>query len=691
MRIRTAVGAGVLAALWVLAGALQAVAQEWPPVTEDEKALKECPQQPGAPAVFLYREKTTNDDKDTIAYYCRLKILTPAGKERANIEIPVLAGHTKLADLKARVVHPDGTSVEFKGQVFDKTALRAGRIKVTVKSFALPDVDVGSIIDYRYKIVPDTDTGSSERGQEALETLVGNPGKPREGGIDTEAGVFFYPVDIWDVQADLFTRKAKFGYLPSEVIERWLAARSAKGMTLSWVTHWIVGAKPAKKKDRIELELENIPAFEREEFMPPESSQRMEVRLFYLEGTVGSSDQYWKKESQNWQKGLEKFMSKTGTAAAEAQKAVAGISDPVDKIRALYGRAQEIKNLSYDRSLTSRKRRELKIKDNGNVADVLKNNYGLRSDITRTFAAMARAAGFEAQVVRVATREDKIFDGNLCGLYNQFDSELALVQVSGVGRLFDPATPYCPLGLVRWGCTATVGLAPTDEPPSFIQMPPNPPDLATTVREIALRLDADGNLAGTAKVAFAGQEALNRRLEHINDDDVEIRKDLEAELTEILPSGAKVELQKLENIKNNADKVLAQFDISMPGVATQAGERMLFPVSPLIGFKQHPFRHPQRKYPVWFSYPYRVFDDVVITLPAGRKVETTPLPRSDRGDWFDYSLACTIENGTALHVQRNLTIKKCSFRPDQYGIVRSFFDHVRAGDEEQVVLSTAKK
>jgi hypothetical protein len=260
-----------------------------------------------------------------------------------------------------------------------------------------------------------------------------------------------------------------------------------------------------------------------------------------------------------------------------------------------------------------------------------------------------------------------------------------------MGRLFDPATPYCPLGLVRWNCTATVGLAPTDEPPSFIQTPANPPDLATTVREIALQLDPDGNLAGTVKVAFAGQEALNRRLEHIDDDDVETRKDLEAELTEILPAGAKATLQKLENIKNSADKVLAQFDVSMPGAATQAGERTLFPASPLLGLKEHPFQHAQRKYPVWFSYPYRVFDDIVITLPPGMKVETAPLPRSDSGDWFDYSLMCTVEGGTKLHVQRNLTVKKCSFTVDQYGMVRTFFNHVRAGDEEQVILAPEKK
>jgi hypothetical protein len=85
---------------------------------------------------------------------------------------------TKITDLMARVVRPDGTSVPFAGRVFEKTVLRTGQIKVTVKTFALPDVEVGSIVDYRYKIVPDN-AKSSTKGLEALEDLFGNSGDSR--------------------------------------------------------------------------------------------------------------------------------------------------------------------------------------------------------------------------------------------------------------------------------------------------------------------------------------------------------------------------------------------------------------------------------------------------------------------------------------------------------------------------------
>lgn len=691
MSLSLTLRAGVLTAILVLAAGRPAAAgTDWPPVTDEEKAVKDCPQQPGAPAMFLFREETVNHNNLTRSYYFRMKILTPAGKERANIEIPYSKGFWSIDDLKARVVRPDGASVEFTGQVFEKTALRAGRLKVTVKTFALPDVDVGCIIDCRYKMVLDPEAGSSRKGEEAIENLVGPRGKPREGGISTEEGLLFLKVDEWEIQKDLFTRRAKFAYEPSDELERWLSL-GRRGMRLNWVTHGIQGPKPARTKGRIELELENIPAFEPEEFMPPESSQRMVVELFYLEGKIDTPDRYWEEESKNWQKGADRFMGRPGDAAAEAQRAVAEIDDPLMKLRALYGRAQEIKNLSYDRTLTSRRRKELKIKDNQSVADVFKNNYGLRSDITRTFVDLARAAGFEARIVRVATRDDKFFDKNLCGLYDQFDSELAMIRLNGRDQLFDPATPFCPFGLIRWNCTDAVCLAPSDAPPSFLKTPAYPPNTAVTLREIVLRLDSEGNLSGTAKVTFTGQEALARRLEHIGDDEVGVKKDLESEFSGVLPAGATVTLQKVENIANNLDRMFAYFDISLPGLATTAGQRTVLPASPLLGGKQYPFRHAQRRYPISFLYPYREITDIVVNLPPEMQVETTPPDRKSSGENFDYSLFCVVENGTRLHTQRDLVVKKSFFPVEQYAAIRAFFEQVRAGDEEQVVLSARKK
>jgi len=684
----------VVALCVLLAPTAWAAAQDWPPVTDQERALTDCPRQPGAPAVILYREEVLSHRTWTVTCFYRLKVLTPAGRERANIEIPVYKGWYKVADMKARVVRPDGTVEPYKGRVFEKTVLRAGGIRVTVKTFTLPEVDVGSIIDYGYRLVPD-DEKITGKGQEILEELFGRSWKPEEGGIDTEKGILFFPVATWDVQADLFTLRARFGYEPSRRLGIALAEWSQRAMIFSWATRWLPGAEPSGDQEFVQVELTNIAAFEPEELMPPESSLRQEVRLFYIAGKAGSPNVYWQEESQNWVTGLDKFMQRTGTAAAEARKAVAGLEDPEARVLALYERAQKIKNLSYDRTKTPRKRKELGLKDNRSVADVLKNNYGLRSDITRVFAALAASAGFPARVVRVASRDDKLFELNMFDLYSQFDTELAVVRVGGADRFYDPATPFCPPGLIPWKCTSTSMLDPAGDPPSALRMPAKTPagtpEQARIHREASLRMDAEGGLTGTVKVRFGGQEGLRLRLDHLAADADTVKKDLEAELGGILPAGAKVALLDVENLRNAADEVVATFEVTLPPMTTSAGDRAFLPASPILGVNRDALRHAQRKHPLSFPHPYWESDDIAISLPEGMRIEAIPAPRSESWDGMEHSLSCAAENGTTLRVQREFKLKTCDHPVTFYDSIRAFFDRVRAAGEERVVLTEVKR
>ena len=80
--------------------------------------------------------------------------------------------------------------------------------------------------------------------------------------------------------------------------------------------------------------------------------------------------------------------------------AIAGESDPEKKLHKLYSRRRrpEISALSAERTQKEEKKEELK--PNENAGDVLDRGYGTHNDIARLFVALARAAGFEAQMVR---------------------------------------------------------------------------------------------------------------------------------------------------------------------------------------------------------------------------------------------------------------------------------------------------
>src|SRR5436305_6188089 len=123
--------------------------EDWLPITPQDQQIKEVPGNPGAAAVQLYYADYIDDDAHTEFFYRRIKVLTDAGKEKGNVEIAVFPSMS-VGDLKARTIHPDGKIMEFSGKPFDKTLFKAKGVKIHAKTFTMPEVIVGSIIEYKY-------------------------------------------------------------------------------------------------------------------------------------------------------------------------------------------------------------------------------------------------------------------------------------------------------------------------------------------------------------------------------------------------------------------------------------------------------------------------------------------------------------------------------------------------------------
>ena len=80
--------------------------------------MADDPANPGAAAVILWREVTTDDVKGMSTEYQRIKVFTDEGKKYADIEIPYVEHFSKVEDIQARTIRPDGTTVDFQGQIF---------------------------------------------------------------------------------------------------------------------------------------------------------------------------------------------------------------------------------------------------------------------------------------------------------------------------------------------------------------------------------------------------------------------------------------------------------------------------------------------------------------------------------------------------------------------------------------------
>lgn len=639
----------VIAGLGMLSLCLPAHAKDagWLPIAPDELAMKDNPLSPGSSAMILNREMNSNDPEAYEAHYYRIKVFTEAGRKYADVEIPYLKDFVRVTDVKARTIHADGTVVNWDGQAFDKIVVKTRRISYRAKTFTLPGVQVGSILEYRFTIRWDPQ--------------------------------FLYP-SRWFVQHPLFTRKAHFSVKPYLQ-----SAYNFKGTSFLPPAFGI----PQRQNDgSITLDAQNIPGIADEKYMPPEDEVRGRVFFYYTTHGQETPDQFWKREGKEWYEAVEDYIGKKKAVQQEAA-AVAGGSDPPEaKLRKLYARMQQIRNRTYERSRTEEEEKRENLKDNQNAEDVLKHGYGYRREITRLFVGLARAAGFDAVVIPVAERDDNFFHFDLLNA-DQITGEVALVRLGAEDIYLDPGTAHCPFGLLSWEKTGVKGIKPDKDGGVFVQTPNPLAGDALEQRKATVRLEEDGTLTGSLEITYNGQEALKHRLDAMETDETGRRKAVEDEIKELLPSTAELKLGKISGLEASEGPVTVEATLEIPGFATSTGRRLLLPMALFQINNRHPFTYAQRTNPVYFQYPFEERDEVDLEIPAGTQVENLPAPRVAMAAFGNYEISRDKQaNHVRLH--RHLLIGGVIFMQNYYPDLRSFYDKVTAGDGDQVVVQYAQ-
>jgi hypothetical protein len=635
----------LISLLWLLAigsEALHARAEDWLPVTQEELKMTREPKAPGAPAIYLYRQIDTDDNGGRQHVYVRIKILTEEGRKYADIEIPFLKGTQKLHDLQARTIHPEGNIINFDGKAYEKTIVKAKGVKYLAKTFTMPDVQVGSIVEYRYQVDQ------------------------------------YDPTFHWILSEELFTKHAKFSLKPAEGL----------AMRCSWPAGLPEGTKPPTiEKGVVRLETSGLPAFQVEDYMPPEYEVKPRIDFIYMFNRHPQNDpeRFWKEEGKFWYAGVNQFAGERKAM----ERAVSQIVQPNDtseiKLRKIYARTQQIRNFSFEREKSSQEERREKLKNTRTVEDVWKHGYGNGAQITWVFLALARAAGFQADPAVVSTRNLYFFNPRLMNA-NQLNSNVVLVKLDGKDLYLDPGTPFTPFGMLPWSETRVQGLRLDKEGGNWITTTAPEPSESRIERRAALQLTDSGSLEGKVTITFTGMEAMERRMEERDEDDSARKKYLEDQIKECIPVPAEAELTSKPDWESSAPTLVAEFDLKVPGWATAAGHRTLLPVGLFGGIEKHTFEHADRVHPVYFSFPYQHNDDVTITLPSGWEMGDVPNAQDVDLKVATYSLRAANKNGS-LQVRRQLMLNLQAVEVKNYPVLRSFFQGVRTGDEQQVIVS----
>jgi len=621
----------------------------WLPLTDKEKSLKDVPDSPGAAAIQLYYSQDIDDnseDDNAEWDYRRIKILNEKGKDYADIEIVVPGGY-HLRDLKARTIHPDGSIVDFTGKPFDKVLVKGNDLNYHAQSFTFPDVTVGSIIEYRYK-------------------------------MDYPANLL--PHHVWEIQHELYTLKERFKLRAYAG-----GIKGVSGLTgISASYNLPPGLKLQDKSEGWELTVENMPPFQAEPFMPPHQPYIYQVNFRYGNQSVAKAESFWAQTGYQLYQTTEAFIGNHKEIRDAAEQAIGLETDPEKKLRKIYERVQQIRNTSYERQRTQQEQNKEELKSNDSSLQVLQRGYGDSSDITLLFVAMARAAGFDTSVMISSDRSERLFEPTLLEPW-QLGSPIASVNLPGKQLLLDPGTRFCPFGSLRWFRTATQALLLSKGKGILVNVPLASQANAILERTANVTIDPDGTLKGDIAVQYSGYGALEWRLNALETDDAGRKKRLEERVKGWLPNGSVVSLKDAGPWESSEDPLQAHFTVRVPSYASAAGKRLLFPNYLFVSEQKEIFAHQERKYPVYFHYAFAQIDKVNLKIPSGFGVENMPQQQEASLPYARYQDLVKLQDNQ-ISTRRALLVGQNFFPPDKYQELKGFFGKVQAGDEQQAVL-----
>jgi Domain of Unknown Function with PDB structure (DUF3857)/Transglutaminase-like superfamily len=622
--------------------------------TPDELQMTQDPKAPGADAVYLYREETTDDNLHFHTYYERIKVLSEKGKELATVRIPYERTNFKITNIEGRTIHPDGSIVPLTAKPSDLTDVKTAGLQYNTIVFTLPSVEVGSILEYRLVLRYD-------------DSMVSSP--------------------QWAVQQPYFVHKAHYIFTPSG---RGGYITNSRGDTLDrlmWTVHAGNGAKVVKDpQNHYIFDVTDVPPKPDEDWMPPLNALVWRVEFYYTQYYSGAD--FWQNEGKRWAKDAEKFAN----PSRPLQEAAAGIVTPNDteeqKARKLYTAVIQLDNTSFSREKSGAERKKEKIKDIKNAEDVWNQKSGSSNDLALLYVALARAAGLQTYPMQVVNRDRAIFDPDYLTTY-QLDDYIAVVTIGGKEVYVDPGQKDCPFGLLHWKHALSAGLRLSSKGPAVAETPASNFKQTAVGRVADLTLDTGGNVTGSVRFVMSGSEALRWRQLTLENDADEVQKRFNEAIRDSIPDGVRADFDHFLGLDDYNSNLVAIVKVS-GNMGSATGKRFFLPGLFFESRAKHPFvAENNRLIPVDVHYPKLEQDDVTYHLPPAFDVES--VPQTTNLTWPDHAVMKIVmaSNGSTVTITRALAYNYTALDPKEYADLHNFYQKIATADQQQLVLTRA--
>ena len=624
---------------------------DWRPISSEEMQSKTSVVEPNADAEAIFWEVRVDDSNSSslaLKHYVRVKIFTEKGRDEfVKKDIIYLKG-TKISDVEARVTKPDGSTVFLKKEdVFEREIIKANGFKVKAKSFALPNLEIGSIVEYRYK-----------------ESI--------ENGTANMRLVFQHEFPIQTI---------------SYYVKPFAGDRS-----MFWQGFNVGDLKFQKEKDGFQrATMNNVPAFREEPNMLPEDELRSWIYIYYSNAAVTKPGEYWQNVSKNVYESSKNSLKPNDDVKKITADVIAGATTDDEKLHKIYDYCKtQIKNLTYSSNVSDDEWK--KVRDSKTGGDVLKLKMGSAGDIDVLFGSMARAAGYDARIALSGSRNELFFNPNIANVSLMINSSSVAVKVGNDWKFFSPASFFSQYGMLSWIEEDEGALISDPKELIFVKIPLSDAGKSVEKRTGKFKLLEDGTLEGEAQIEFTGHRGVLLKTLNYRDSVSERETSLKDLVKANMLGTAEVENFSIENVSDPEKPFIYKFKVRIPNYASRTGKRLFFQPNVFERSSKPRFTASTRKSDIYINYPWSEQDDFTIELPAGFALESADAPgaiKDKQGIGSHQTDMKVTKDGRMLIYKRTFSFGNggyIRFPANAYESLKSMFEQFNKADTHQLTL-----
>ena len=596
-------------------------------------------------------------------HYKRVHILNKNGYDVANVSIPIYvdgSDEEKLDRLKAVTYNLENgkvveTKLDVKESVF-KDKIDKNR---SIKKFTFPNIKEGSIIEYEYTIVSDY-----LNNLQPWEFQGAYPRLWSEYNLTMPEFFNYLFLTQGYLNYDIKTSKesgSSFNVLISGGTERSENARFTANIT---DYHWVIKNAPAMKEESYTSTIDNH--IQKIEFQLSEQREPLKYHR-YIESWAQVAGQLL--ESENFGGQLDKGNDWLDDVTDPLTK---GVSSPLEKAKKIFTYVRD------NFTCTDHSDKYL----GQTLKNVVKSRNGTVAEINLLLIAMLKHIKIPADPVILSTRSHGV-TYDLYPLLHQYNYVIAKADIDGKNYFLDASEPRLGFGYLPLRCYNGHARV-IDKMATAIDMHPDHLK-ERKITSVFIINDEKGNLVGSMQQTPGYYESFELRDRIKEKGQEELMKDIKKAF------GSTIEISnpKIDSL----DKYEAELNIKYDFDIKDEKEDIIY-LNPMFGegYKDNPFKSAERRYPV--EMPFTTYEtyNLQLEIPQGYVVDELPQPMivklNDNEDGiFEYRISAS---GANISMRSRVFFKRSVFDPDEYEVLREFFNLIVKKHSEQIVFKKKK-